>query len=217
MQAVVGAGASNHLGRVGVDHVAQGIAGNEGPHSHTVHRDRRRADAAFHGPLNAKNLAQGSASACSHVALGRVGGGCGVARRVACRGIGAYAHVAHQQVEQHGRRHDGQAPHGHIKTHATLFEPAHGAGGGVQPPGTSAGQHDGVHLVHQVGGVEQVRLARARSGAAHIHACHRAFAGDDDGAAGGAAGFGEVAHLNARHAGDAASVAGQNVLGTHGR
>ena len=78
--------------------------------------------------------------------------------------------VAHQQIKQHGRRHDGHAPDPHVKTDAAFLQPAHHAAGGVQPPRAAAGQHDRVHLVHQVDGREQVGLARAGRGAAHVHA-----------------------------------------------
>jgi hypothetical protein len=66
-----------------------------------------------------------------------------------------------------------------------------------------------MHLLHEVGGLQQVRLARAGRGAAHVHPGHGARAGDDGGAARGAAGVGEMAYLDAGHVGDrAAAVVG---------
>jgi hypothetical protein len=59
-----------------------------------------------------------------------------------------------------------------------------------------------MHLLHQVAGREQVGLARAGRRAAHVHAAHGAVARHDDGAAGGAAGVGEMADFDAGDVGD---------------
>ena len=59
-----------------------------------------------------------------------------------------------------------------------------------------------MHLVHGVAGFEQVGLARAGRGPAHRHAAHRALAGDDHAAAGGATRVAEVADFDAGHVGD---------------
>ena len=215
-QAVFGAGTRNYLGSVGVEHVTQGIAGNQCAHGDATHGNGRGAHAALHGPLHAKNLADHGAGASAYIALGRIIARCGGTGGIAGGGVGADAHVAHQQVKQHGGGHDGQAAYRHVKAHAAFLQPAHGAGGGLQPPGAAASQHDGVHLFNQIARVEQVGLARARCCAAHIDTAHGAFARHDHGATGGAARVGEVAHLDAGHAGDAASVAGGKAC-VHGR
>ena len=61
-----------------------------------------------------------------------------------------------------------------------------------------------MNLLHQVAGVKQVRLAGAGRGTPHVHARHRARTRQHGGAAGGAAGVGVVAHLNAGDIGDGA-------------
>ena len=205
---VRGARTSQYLLGVRVDHIAHGVAGNQRPHRDASDRDRCRTHAALHGAGHAKQLAHAGAGACAHIALGGVGPGCGSTGRVACCCIGADAHVAHRQVEQHGGGHDGHAPYAHVQAHAMLFQPAHGAAGRIQPPGAAPREHDGMHLLDQVAGVQQIGFARAGGGAAHIHTRHGALARQDGGAARGAARVSEMAHFNAGHAGDAASIAG---------
>ena len=201
----------HHLRGVGVQHIAHRVAGNQGAHGDAVRRHRRRAHAALHGAGDAKQLAHAGAGARAHIAFGRVGArrrGAGCVTR--CR-IGPDAHVAHQQVKQHRRRHQRQPAHAHVQPHAVLFQPAHRAAGGVQSPGAAAGQHDGMHLVHQIARVQQIGFPRARRCATHIDTAHCAIACDDHRAARGAARVGEMANLDAGHAGDAASVAGRSV------
>ncbi|KAG1310417.1 hypothetical protein G6F62_014626 [Rhizopus arrhizus] len=58
---------------------------------------------------------------------------------------------------------------------------------------------------HHVHGIQQIRLAGAGRGTAHIYPTRGARFGDDDRAAGRAAGIGVVAHAQPGHLGDAAS------------
>ena len=76
-QAVFGAGTRNYLGSVGVEHVTQGIAGNQCAHGDATHGNGRGAHAALHGPLHAKNLADHGAGASAYIALGRIIARCG--------------------------------------------------------------------------------------------------------------------------------------------
>jgi hypothetical protein len=52
-----------------------------------------------------------------------------------------------------------------------------------------------MHLVDQVGRMQQIGLARAGGGTAHVDAGHGTLAGDQHGAAGRTARVGEVADL----------------------
>ena len=88
-----------------------------------------------------------------------------------------------------------------------LLQPAHHAPSSIQPPGAASGQQDGVHLVYQVGGVQQVGLARARRGTTHIHTCHGPVAGNHHRAAGRSACVGEMADFYAQDVGNGVAVA----------
>ena len=140
----------------------------------------------------------------------------GLAGQVAGLRVGPDTGIAHRQVKQHGGRHDGHQSKLHVQANALFLQPAHDARGGVQPPGAAARQQNGMRPVYQVGGVQQVGLSGAGRCAPHIHAGHGAGAGNDHAAAGGAAGVGELADLNAGHPGDAVS-AGKLRIGHGGR
>ena len=55
---------------------------------------------------------------------------------------------------------------------ALLAQPGLHAGGGVEPEGRAAGQHDGVDAFHRLRRIEQSGLARAGTAAAHVDARH---------------------------------------------
>ena len=59
-----------------------------------------------------------------------------------------------------------------------------------------------MHLLHKVAGSQQIGLAGARRGAAHVHAADGSLLADDDGAAGCCLEVGGVAHENAGHVRD---------------
>ena len=73
---------------------------------------------------------------------------------------------------------------GNSEAASVFFQPAHGAGCGVQSEGAAPGQHDAVDLLHHVAGIEQIGLSCRRTAAAHIHAGAGALWAEDDGAAG---------------------------------
>jgi hypothetical protein len=83
-----------------------------------------------------------------------------------------------------------------------FFQPAHHAGGGIQAPGAAAGQQDGVDLVDQVGGVQQVGFARAGAAPRTSTPATAPSRAQHHGAAGGAAGIGVVADRQAQDVGD---------------
>ncbi len=62
-----------------------------------------------------------------------------------------------------------------------------------------------MHLLHGVGWIEQVSLARSRRRAAHIHAGRCAFAKQQRSATSGPSRLGEVTNRNALHIGNAAA------------
>jgi len=74
-----------------------------------------------------------------------------------------------------------------------------------RPKGAAAREQDGVDALHEVAGVEQVRLPCAGRRTAHIDAGDSTLLGQDHGAAGRAPGVGEVADPHAGHVGDGAA------------
>ena len=161
----------------------------------------------------AEDLAHHGASASAYAALGG-SPGAGVLPRIpaggiAGRSIGAYAHIAHHHVEEHGRRHQRNPAHADTQAGTLLFQPAHGPCGCVQPPGAAAGQHDAVDLLHQIAGVQQIGLARARGCAAHIYTAHGTLGAQHGGAARGAKRVAEMADGDALHTADMAFVCEQ--------
>ena len=108
----------------------------------------------------------------------------GLAGGVAGLRVGPDARIAEPQVEQHRRRHDRHARRADREAVAALVEPAHHAAGGVEAERAAAGEQHRVHALDQVAGREQVGLARAGRGAAHIDAAGRARFAEHDGAAG---------------------------------
>ena len=180
----------------GVAHVADGVDRDQradaqverrrtvrGRHAHA---QRSAADAALHRPLDAPQLADGGAGACADRAPRRRAGDGGGAGGVAGGGVGAEPRVAEPEVVQHRRRNDRHARRADRDADAALVEPAHHAAGGVEPERAAAGeQHARARARRRCRG-QQVGLARARRGAAHVDAGDGAVAAaQHDGAAGG--------------------------------
>ena len=134
---------------------------------------RCTADAALHRARQAEQLAQAGTGAGADIAFGLRLVGSRFAGGPAGRGIGPRA-ARQPQVEQHRRRHDGHPRRPHRQALALCFQPAHHAAGRVQAEGAAAAEQQRMHPVHQVVGVQQVGLAGARRGAAHVGAGHRA-------------------------------------------
>ena len=63
----------------------------------------------------------------------------------------------------------------------------------------------GVHALDQIGGVQQIGLARAGRGTAHVDAAYGAGLGQNGGATGRAARVSEMANLDTLHQGDRAA------------
>jgi hypothetical protein len=78
-----------------------------------------------------------------------------------------------------------------------LVEPLHRPARRVEPVGAAAREHDRVHDLDVVDGIEQIRLARARRAAAHVAAADRPVFREDDRAAGGTLRQREVADRDA--------------------
>src|SRR5690606_40673319 len=83
-----------------------------------------------------------------------------------------------------------------------LLQPAHHAGGRVQPERAPAREDDRVHLGHVVHGVEQGDLAAAGPAAAHVHAGHGTLAREHHGASRGPRREGVVTDLDPLDRGD---------------
>ncbi|MNT84476.1 hypothetical protein D3C72_2244900 [compost metagenome] len=73
-----------------------------------------------------------------------------------------------------------------------------------------------MHALDQIGGVQQVGLARAGGGAAYVHAAHCAISGQNGCATRGAAAVGEVTDLDTLHQGDGARGRKLFCVGRHG-
>ena len=86
-----------------------------------------------------------------------------------------------------------------------LFEPADDAGRGIQPKRTAACEQHRMYLVDQIGWVEQICLTRPGCRAADVDTADRARLGQNHGAAGRAAGIGEMPDADAGHIGDGAA------------
>ena len=112
--------------------------------------------------------------------------------------------ITDQQVKQHRSGNDRDQGGPDVQTDALRFQPAHHAAGCVQSPGAAAREQNGMHRVHRIARIEQVGLARARCSTSHVHAGDGAAARQHHAAAGGPAGVGEMADLNAGHVGDGA-------------
>ena len=140
----------------------------------------------------------------SLLALGGQGSG------VAGVGIGESQRVADAQVEEDRGRHDRHRSYAGGEPDAALGEAAHDAIRGGQSEGRAAGEADGVDSLDEGGRTKEIRLARARRGAADVDSGHRPGVGrEDDGAAGQAGRIGPVADP------EAGDVAQREVLG-HG-
>ena len=154
------------------------------------------------GALRTVQLAHRGAGAGADVAFLDWAGARGLAGLIARRRVRPHRGVAHAQVEQDRRRHDGHMGHAHVETDLAFFQVAHHAAGRVQAERAAAGQHHGVHFLDHVGRIEQVGLARAGRRAAHVHARRGAGLGDDHRAAGRPPRVRVVPDLQPRHLGD---------------
>src|SRR5262249_24235611 len=86
-----------------------------------------------------------------------------------------------------------------------LFQIAHHSRSGVESERAATRQDDRMDLLHGVDRVEQVGLARARSGAANINSADRALFAQDHRAAGRAARIGKMADFDSGDIGDRAA------------
>ena len=118
-------------------------------------------------------------------------------RRVAGGARGAVAAVrrgpdggvaANPQVVQDGRRDDWHPGGLRLIPDAAVFQVAHHALGGRQTERAAARQHDRMHLLDRIGGVEERRLARAGRRPPDVDRRGRACLGEHYRAAGGALG-----------------------------
>ncbi len=163
-------------------------------------RHRGAAEAGLGGAARAEGLADAAPRPRADVALGhgRVGGG--QAGGIAHIGIRVRRRAAHAQVKEDRGRDDGHADRPGLEPDVALPEVAHGAVGRSQPERAPPGEHDGVDLLHQVHGPQQVGLPRSGRAAPLVHPADRASpVAQHDRAARHADGVGRVADPDARH------------------
>jgi len=110
--------------------------------------------------------------------------------------------AAHAQIKQHSGGNNGHPGHACIKAITMVTQPAHHAGGRVQPEGRAAGEKNAMHLLHQIFGTQEVGLTGARRGPAHIHRRSRALGREDDSAAGAGLFVGVMPDQNAGNGSD---------------
>ena len=170
--AVLGPHAGDDLPRRRIDHVAERVDRRRARRrrGRSGMPDRRAADAAFHRPFQAPALPTVAPAPAPTLPSGTGRGARGRRRAIAAVGVGPDRGVAYAQVEQDGRRHNRHARHAARRSPSVLLEPAHHAGRRVEAERAAAGEHDRVDAVDRVHGIQQVRLARARRGAAHVDA-----------------------------------------------
>ncbi|SHU74996.1 Uncharacterised protein [Mycobacteroides abscessus subsp. abscessus] len=94
---------------------------------------------------------------------------------------------AHRQIEDDRSRDDGHGASGQRHSPTALLEPTHHPVGSGQPVGTAPGEHDGVDGRDRIGGVEQIRLTRARRPTAHVDSARGPRRRQHHGGAGGPA------------------------------
>ena len=66
---IAAASARQQLTGKRVEHIAQSVAGNDGAHSHAIHREAGCANATLHGAIQTKDFTDDGASSGSHTAL----------------------------------------------------------------------------------------------------------------------------------------------------
>ena len=110
--------------------------------------------------------------------------------------------AAVEQVEHDRARHDRHHRVADAEAAALLAHISLHAGGGIEPEGRAAGQHDGVDAFHGLRRIEQGGLARAGPAAAHIDARHHGLVEHHDGRAGAELGVAGMADADAGNIGD---------------
>ena len=185
--AIVGACARHHLGGVGVDPVAQGVAGDERTHRHpSTVTDAVPTPPFPHGMLDAKTLPTRAPPRPHCLRPGR--------RQTLLRT--RHSPLPHRgecacrppagQTAPPRARWQAQRPRP-PSGHTALFQPAHRPWR-LPAPGAAAGEHDGVHRSTRLeGAAGRFRACRERRRARPPG--HSALARHDDGAARGPGGF----------------------------
>ena len=190
--------------------------------------DHRRADGIDHRQRADRDAAarhgRGGADAAFEICGGSAKPGTGAAERefgagqfrrlVAELAVGRIAApvfvAAVEQVEQNRARHDRHARLADLEAAALFAQVGLHAGGGVEPEGRTARQHNGIDAFDRLRRVEQRGLARARPTAAHVHARDRGGVEHDHCGAGAELGVAGMADADAGNVGD-------GIADSHGR
>ena len=137
----------------------------------------------------------------------------GIGRLVAAVGRRTDLRVAADaEIEEDCRRNDRHVELSDLEADVALVEVLHHAGRRVEAEGAPARQHDGVHLIHRVHGIQEIGFSRARGRAAHVDAGGGAVAGEHDRAPGGPLRVREMANFDPWNGGQR-GVAGHACLG----
>ena len=183
----------------GVHHVAHRVHRDERRHHEAVRKAQRgRADPALHRSGETAALPHGSSGAGARVAAPHrvpTRGGGGPVAAVGARTDGP--RTLHSEIEQDRGRDDRHPERPHRIADPGLFQESHRSVGGREAERAAPGQDHGVHALHGVLGIEQIRLAGSGSGTPDVNPGNRALPGQDYGAAGGEAVQFVVAHLDA--------------------
>lgn len=191
-----------HSTSLGIEHITQRIDRDQCAHGDPIHGHGRTTDAAFHGELHAEQFSNTCTRTRTHVALcgdshaGRLAG------RVAAGSVWPDTGIADVQIEKHRGRNNRHTRRPHVQTNALLVKPTHDTTGRIKPECAATGEHDRMDSIHQIGGVQQVSLARSRSRSAHIHAANSPRTSEHHAATSWTTGVGEMPDLHTANIGD---------------
>jgi len=166
--------ARQNLARRRVDHVADRVHRRQRAHHQIARSDRSAPQPALHRALRAEQLSNRRPRARAHVALLDRVRRRRLRRSIARLCVRPNRPVAHVQVKQNRRRHDRHLPAPRREPGFLFFEEPHHPVGRRQPERRSARQADPMHLLNRRLRPQQIRLARPRPAAAHVHPGHGA-------------------------------------------
>ncbi len=164
-------GSRQNLTRRGIPDFPQGIDRHDRSDDQAVFPPpRRRTQPSFHRTARPGHLPDGGAATGADIAQGkgtpgRYGGG-----PITHFPVGTNLPIADIQIEQDRRRDDRNHPGSRLKSAALLLQVLHDTAGGVQAIGAAPGETDGVNSLHQMDGIQQVRLPGSRGRSANIDA-----------------------------------------------
>src|SRR6185436_2068089 len=193
--------ARDHGAVRGVDDVADRVDGDDGADDQAVRQgDRRGSDPRLHRHAAAANLADRRAGARADVSFSDRTAGGSAGSLIATLRCRPRLVSAEPEVEQDRRRHDGNDTGAGLEADVLFLEVLHDALRRVEAKRAAAGEDNRVHALDEIGGIEQVGLARAGRTAALCDAADGAITvREHHRATRQPAGQREVAHPDAWH------------------